>query len=163
MAAISSSVPSALASLPAPQPIGASSGTRSQDGIRVGVFELLPLGSIHPRGCLRTQLRIQADGLSGHLDETWPDVGAASGWLGGKGESGKRRPYFLDGLVPLAYLLDDDRLKMKAQKFIEWTLRSQTASGMFGPISNDDWWPRMVMLKALAQYQEVTGDPRVIR
>jgi hypothetical protein len=125
-------------------------------------FYLLPLGSIRPTGWLRDQLRIQADGLSGHLDETWADVGSNSGWLGGTGESWERGPYFLDGLVPLAWLLDDQRLKNKAQAFVDWTLTHQAADGMIGPASNNDWWPRMVMLKALAQYQEVTGDPRVI-
>ena len=100
--------------------------------------------------------------MGGHLDETWADVDGNSGWLGGTGESWERGPYFVDGLIPLAYLLDDDRLKAKAQKFVEWTLTHQASNGMIGPSSNNDWWPRMVMLKALAQYQEVTGDPRVI-
>jgi DUF1680 family protein len=126
------------------------------------VFELLPLGSIRPRGWLKSQLQLQADGLSGHLDETWPDVGPTSGWLGGTGESWERGPYYLDGLIALAYSLDDERLKAKAQKFIEWTIKSQASNGMFGPVSNDDWWPRMVMLKALTQYHEATTDPRVI-
>ena len=125
-------------------------------------FYTLPLGSVRPTGWLLDQLRIQANGLSGHLDETWTDVGRDSGWLGGTGESWERGPYFLDGLVPLAYLLDDARLKAKAQKFIEWTLTNQSANGMIGPKSNDDWWPRMVMLKVLTQYQEVTSDPRVV-
>jgi len=125
-------------------------------------FYPLPLGAVRPAGWLRAQLEIQAAGLSGHLDETWPDVGPNSGWLGGGGESWERGPYFLDGLVPLAYLLDDARLKAKAQKYLDWTLNNQAANGMLGPASNNDWWPRMVMLKALTQYQEATGDPRVI-
>ena len=125
-------------------------------------FSLLPLGSVRPTGWLRSQLQIQANGLGGHLDETWPDVGPNSGWLGGSGESWERGPYFLDGLVPLAYLLDDVRLKAKAQKFIDWTLTNQHPDGMLGPTSNNDWWPRMVMLKVLTQYQEATGDPRII-
>ena len=125
-------------------------------------FYLLPLGSVRPTGWLRDQLQIQAKGLSGHLDETWADVGSNSGWLGGTGESWERGPYFLDGLVPLAYLLDDQRLKAKAQKYIDWTLNHQSPDGMIGPITNTDWWPRMVMLKALAQYQEATGDARVV-
>ena len=125
-------------------------------------FYPLPLGAVRPIGWLRAQLEIQADGLGGHLDETWADVGPNSGWLGGTGESWERGPYFLDGLMPLAYLLDDARLKAKAQKYIDWTLNNQAANGMLGPRSNDDWWPRIVMLKVLTQYHEATGDPRVI-
>jgi DUF1680 family protein len=127
-----------------------------------GEFYPLPLGSIQPRGWLQKQLRTQADGLGGHLDETWADVGPNSGWLGGNGESWERGPYFLDGLIPLAWLLNDDALKAKAQRFIDWTLEHPAENGMIGPQSNDDWWPRIVMLKALTQYHELTGDPRVI-
>jgi len=125
-------------------------------------FFPLPLGSIRPRGWLMEQLRIQANGLSGHLGEIWPDVGPNSGWLGGSGEAWERGPYYLDGLLPLAYLLDDPRLKAIAQKFVDWTLEHGSPNGMIGPAQNDDWWPRIVMLKALTQYQELTGDPRVI-
>ena len=57
-----------------------------------------------PKGWLLEQLRLQAQGLSGHLDEFWPDLGPNSAWLGGTGEGWERGPYFLDGLVPLAYL-----------------------------------------------------------
>jgi hypothetical protein len=135
---------------------------RNREPLASSAYNFLPLGSIRPGGWLKAQLRIQADGLSGHLDETWADVGPDSGWLGGKGESWERGPYFLDGLVPLAYLLDDARLKEKAQRYIDWTLDHQAPSGMIGPASNDDWWPRIVMLKVLTQYQELTGDSRVI-
>lgn len=139
-----------------------SSVQKNHAPLAPNAFYLLPLGSIQPRGWLQRQLEIQANGLGGHLDETWADVGPNSGWLGGTGESWERGPYFLDGLVPLAYLLNDARLKAKAQKFLDWTLDNQSANGMLGPKSNNDWWPRIVILKALTQYQEVTGDPRVI-
>jgi len=143
-----------------PAPPRASTGCRLAP--QRGVIEFLPLGSIRPRGWLQNQLRIQANGLSGHLDETWADVGPNSGWLGGSGESWERGPYYLDGLVPLAFLLNDSRLQAKARRFVDWTLSNQGANGMIGPATNNDWWPRVVMLKARAQYQEFTGDARVI-
>ena len=125
-------------------------------------MQMLPLGEILPAGWLLNQLSIQARGLSGHLADFWPDVGPNSGWLGGAGESWERGPYFVDGLLPMAWQLNDPALKAKAMTFIDWTLDHQQPNGMVGPTSNDDWWPRMVMVKVLAQYFDATQDPRVV-
>lgn len=149
-------------------------------GLRALAFQPLPLGAIHPTGWMRDQLRIQADGLSGHLDEFWPDI-AYSGWIGGDAEGWERGPYWLDGVVPLAYLLEDERLERKVQRWIDAILAQQHEDGWFGSardkrISNPrdlkpgrapfgydyDPWPRYVLLKALTQYYEATQDPRVI-
>lgn len=132
------------------------------NAVSVGAFSLLPAGSIEPQGWLRRLLEVQAQGLTGHLHDIWPDVGTDSGWLGGKGESWERGPYYLDGLLPLAWQLNDARLKAIAQKFVDWTLDHQQPDGMIGPTSNNDWWPRFVMLKVLAQYHELTADKRVL-
>ena len=125
-------------------------------------FIPLPLGVVEPRGWLLSQLRLQAWAITGHLDEIWPDVGPSSGWLGGSGENWERGPYYLDGLVPLAYSLWDEVLIGKAQRWIEWSLASRRADGMFGPADRPDWWSRMPMLKALTQYHEASNDSRVL-
>ncbi len=130
--------------------------------IQETAFQFLPLGSVKPRGWLRRQLEIQAAGQSGHLPEFWESLGPNSGWLGGTGESWERGPYFLDGLVPLAYLLDDEKLIKEVRKWLDWTLNSQDEQGHFGPKSLDDWWPFGVILKTLTQYEEATGDSRVV-
>lgn len=137
-----------------------------------GKFEALPLGSILPKGWIKDQLRIQADGFSGNLEEHWDDVGDKNGWKGGNGESWERGPYYLDGLLPLAYILKDENLIKKAEKWIEWTLQSQREDGSFGPMAietvnvdvnkSHDWWHYMIMLKVLTQFNEVTGDERVV-
>jgi hypothetical protein len=130
--------------------------------LQPGAFQPLPLTSVMPKGWLLDQLRLQSQGLSGHLDEFWPDLGPNSAWLGGNGEGWERGPYFLDGLVPLAYLTKDAALIAKVRKWMDWALDHQRADGWLGPEKNTDWWPNYVMLKALTQFQEATGDPRVI-
>ncbi len=135
----------------------------TNDIARKRKFRPLALGTIRPRDWLREQLEIQAEGLSGHLDEFWPQVGPDSGWLGGKGESWELGPYYLDGLVPLAYLLNEKKLTAKAARWIDWTLSNTGDDGWIGPKTDhtDKWWPRAIMLKVLAQYAEATGDRRV--
>ena len=126
----------------------------------------LPTGAIRPQGWLRNQLRIQADGLSGHLDEFWPDI-RDSGWIGGAAEGWERGPYWLDGVIPLAFLLDDDALKAKVTRWMDYILTHQQEDGWLGPVDSKgyrayDVWPRFVMLKAMIQYFEATQDQRVI-
>lgn len=134
----------------------------------------LPLGSIKPEGWLLEMLQRQRNGMTGHMDELYPLVmGQRNGWLGGDGDMWERGPYWIDGLLPLAYILDDEAMKRKVQPWIEWALASQKADGSFGPDKDypaekglqrnraEDWWPRMVVLKILKQYYSATGDGRV--
>ena len=122
----------------------------------------LPLGSIRPEDWLLEQLQTQRDGLTAGLDGRWSDLGPESGWLGGPGDCGENAPYYLDGLVTLAWTLDDEALKAKAMAYIEWILSSQREDGWFGPEGNDDYWPLMIALKALRQYFTATNDRRVL-
>ncbi len=132
-------------------------------------LEPLPLRAIRPEGWLARQLRIQADGLSGHLDEFWPDV-AQSGWIGGAAEGWERGPYWLDGVTPLAFLLDDSALLGKVQRWMDYILAHQHPDGWLGPRQDQatgryqplDPWPISVFLKALMQFHSATGDARVI-
>lgn len=123
----------------------------------------LPVPQIVPEGWLKRQLQIQMDGLSGRLHDIWDSVGRNSGWLGGTGENWERGPYYLDGLVPMAFYLQDEERWTWCTRFIEWTLHSQREDGNFGPAaSSQDYWSRYVMLKVLIQYEEITADTRVV-
>jgi hypothetical protein len=134
----------------------------NRDPLLKETYVPLPLGEVKPSGWLRDQLEIQARGLTGNIEEFWPDLGPESGWKGGQGESWERGPYYLDGLVPLAYLLEDKDLQAKARVWIEWILNSGREDGWFGPEKNTDRWPLAVALKVLTQYHEASGDPRVL-
>jgi uncharacterized protein len=136
-------------------------------GLAEPAFQPLPLGSIRPSGWLQRQLRIQADGLSGHLDQFWPDV-AQSQWFGGTAEGWERAPYWLDGVIPLAWLLDDQPLKKRITGYIEHIVAHQRADGWYAPYPLDavtkryDMWAILLANKVLAQYHQATGDRRVL-
>lgn len=155
----------------------------SRPPLQESAYLPLPLGSIEPKGWLYEQLRLSAEGMTGHLDEIWRDVGPDNGWLGGPGDAWERGPYWLDGLLPLAYILKDKKLIEKSRKWVEAVLKSQREDGYFGPVPDStrvfgdsrwerrqawqekakmDWWPHMVMLKVMQQYYEATADERVI-
>lgn len=135
----------------------------------------LPIGTIQPEGWLEEQLNRMVTGMTGNLDIIYDKVmGPRNGWLGGDGDVWERGPYWIDGLLPLAYILNDQKLKDKVQPWIEWTLASQKPNGYFGPDTDrpyepglqrdnaHDWWPKMVMLKVMQQYYSATQDERVI-
>lgn len=84
----------------------------------------LPLGSIRPTGWLREMLERQRTGATSKMDELYPEVmGPRNGWLGGDGDQWERGPYWIDGLLPLAYILDDEALKKKCSRGLNGLLR----------------------------------------
>lgn len=155
--------------------VGAANYIPSRAPLSESRYMELPLGAIKPEGWLRLQLQAQASGLTGHLDEAYPNVvGERNAWLGGDGDAWERGPYWIDGLLPLAYILDDASLKAKANVWVEAILGSQKDDGYFGPDTDrgpepglqrnnsHDWWPKMVALKIIKQHYMATGDERVI-
>jgi len=165
-AAMTIPLPAAAGGAPAGSPGLASAAAPS--GLAEPAFRPLRLGSIRPRGWLLRQLRIQAAGLSGHLDEFWPDVGQSQ-WFGGTAEGWERAPYWLDGFIPLAWSLDDPALKAKASKYVEHIVAHQRPDGWFSPYPADaatkkyDLWAILLADKVLAQYHDATGDDRVLK
>jgi len=138
----------------------------------------LPIGSIQPRGWLRKQLALQADGFFGHLPELSRFlVKENNPWLSPEGEGEKfweEVPYWLKGFGDLAYVLGDRKLIDEAKEWINGVIASQREDGWFGPRANlrsprrhspgkPDLWPNMIMLNALQSYYEYSGDERVIR
>jgi len=127
-------------------------------------FRFFTKGEVKPEGWLKRQLRIQADGLSGNLDKVWPDV-RDSKWIGGDAEGWERVPYWLDGFIPLAYLLEDDDLIARAKRYVDGIIDGQCEDGWICPCSKEerrsyDLWSGILIAKVLAMYADLSGDAR---
>ncbi len=133
----------------------------------------LPIGSITPKGWLRHQLELEANGMTGHLEEISPWCKfEGNAWVSpeGKGHSSwEEAPYWLKGYGDLGYVLKDEKIIKGARRWIDGVLSSQEADGYFGPRANKtgleghpDLWPHMVMLNVLQSFYDATGDERVL-
>ncbi|MBQ7547176.1 MAG: glycoside hydrolase family 127 protein [Clostridia bacterium] len=120
---------------------------------------------IRPQGWLLRQLEIQARGLSGHLHKVWPDI-RDSAWIGGKREGWERVPYWLDGFIPLAFLLRDKEMIAVVKKNVDAILAAQQPDGWICPCpenkrSRYDTWAVQLISKTLTVYYECSGDSRI--
>ncbi len=120
---------------------------------------------LKPTGWLKRQLEIQADGLSGNLDKIWPDI-RDSRWIGGTCEGWERVPYWLDGFLPLAYLLGDEDKIARAKRYINAILDGQKEDGWLCPCSDEeragyDMWALYLIDKVLMLYYDCSGDERI--
>ncbi|MBP3387691.1 MAG: glycoside hydrolase family 127 protein [Clostridia bacterium] len=125
------------------------------------MFKFITHNKIKPQGWLLDQLKIQANGLAGNLDKIWPDV-KDSKWIGGDREGWERVPYWLDGFIPLAYLLEDEDLIARAEKYVNAIMSRQQEDGWLCPCEKEarakyDIWAYFLISKVLTVYIEFTG------
>lgn len=116
-------------------------------------------------GWIKKQLICQVEGLFGNLDKVWKDV-RDSKWLGGNEEGWERFPYYLNGLIPLAYALKETNLISKANKYIDVIIKNQREDGRICPENDtdqfsDDLWSMFLILRVLTIYAEVSGNDNV--
>lgn len=120
---------------------------------------------IKPCGWLKRQLEIQAEGLSGNLDKVWPDI-RDSAWIGGNREGWERVPYWLDGFIPLSYLLENEDMIARCKKYIDAIISAQQDDGWICPCKKDersgyDTWAIQLITKVLKVYYDCSADERI--
>lgn len=127
-------------------------------------YEYFSAKEVTPIGWMKNQLETQLSGLSGHLCDFWPDISDCA-WIGGSHDSWERTPYWLDGYIPLVYLLNDKKGIKTATFYIENIIKRQQEDGWIAPGNEDrskyDVWGIFIVLKALLEYVKVTKSSKV--
>ncbi|KAI6914787.1 hypothetical protein KC318_g461 [Hortaea werneckii] len=120
-------------------------------------YDLLPFSELKPQGWIQEALRREAEGLAGHLYEFYRYVHNST-WLGGEyeySELHEAAPYWYNALVPLAYILEDERLIGQVNGFLDHVLSHQQADGWLGPETDPHargLWARTLLLQGMANH-----------
>lgn len=125
-------------------------------------FGFFKTKEVKPKGWLDKQIRIQANGLCGNLHKVWPDV-RDSAWIGGDREGWERVPYWLDGYIPMAYLLEDEEMINVVKTYMDHIISSQHEDGWICPCSDEDRasydkWVVLLIAKVLVLYADCSGE-----
>ncbi|WP_371477372.1 RICIN domain-containing protein [Kitasatospora sp. NBC_00315] len=135
-----------------------------------GAFLRLPPGSVTARGWLDGQLRIQLAGLCGRYAEISHFLNMdGSGWVHPDRAGWEEVPYWLRGYVDLAIATGDATALATTRRWIDAVVATRKSDGWFGPTAlrtslngGPDFWPFLPLTWALRNWQEYSGDTRVI-
>lgn len=143
-------------------------------------LQTLPLGDITASGWLRQQLERSKEGMGGHLGELEPHM-IGEPFVTGKLEEkmppelqaawcGEISATYWNGLIELAYTLQDRQLIEKATKWVEGVLANQREDGYLGtyrrqcdnPKEDYNAWSNALLIRALLGFYEATERQEVL-
>lgn len=116
---------------------------------------------------MKDQLQLEAEGLAGNLFDFYRFV-HDSKWIGGSTEYSildEASPYWFNGLVPLAFGLNDTRLKGQVQYYLDYVLDHQQSDGWLGFETTHETrglWARCLLLLGLMVSVNILYHPVVI-
>ena len=131
--------------------------------LRQSQYVKLPLGAGRPAGWLLSQLTVQKNGLTSHLNELWSIV-EESAWKNDPVRNvtpecctARFVPRWLEGLTVLSGVLHDDRLGAIGKPYMEYSLSVKELANVTPSVTAWCHFGRF-----MPEYFELTGDPRAI-
>lgn len=138
--------------------------------LRDPVLRRLDTGATKPSGWLERELKLQAPGLSGQLPYFWSYVNHSM-WVGGTSHESPAQfiPYYLNGLVPLSYQVEDDNLNAIRDRYLSYILNQQNISEGCGWLGPDvtlggngprEYWSKYLAVEAFESYAEAEPEAK---
>ena len=133
-------------------------------------FLRLPPGSVTAQGWLANQLQLQLNGLCGQYQDTSHFLNfSATGWTTPSDAGWEEVPYWLRGYGDLAYVTGDSTALSTMERWVNGILGTVQSDGFFGPSAlrtslnnGPDFWPYLPLIQALRNFQEYSGDSRIV-
>lgn len=128
----------------------------------------LNAGAIQPRGWLKDQAELQANGMTGALGYYGGGISASMWWPGnGEKSNGEEQGggYYINGMFPLSCQGDFPRLRARRDAGVKHIVNF-TTDGFLGPpivknvsgsLHDDSYWGRMSLVLGLQAFCECEG------